>query len=66
MGRSAVRKFMNKDLDVVAQLKTCIARFEIRLAGFQESTEEQFDRLIELLNSGFRSLHDHVQSLQRS
>jgi hypothetical protein len=61
-----LRKFMSKDLDVGAQLKTSIARLEIRLAGFQETTDEEFDQLIELLNSAFRSRHDQVQSLQRS
>ena len=66
LGRGAVRKFMSKDLDVVAHLKTRIARLEIRLAEIQERTDEQFNQLIELVNSGFRSLHDQVQSLERS
>ncbi len=57
---------MRKDLEVVVHLKTRIARLEIRLAEFQETIDEQFDQFIELVNSGFRSLYDQVQSLERS
>ena len=57
---------MRKDLEVVVHLKTRIARLEIRLERFQETIDEQFDQFIELVNSGLRSLHDQVQSLERS
>ncbi|HEY4406398.1 MAG TPA: hypothetical protein VGN55_17255 [Xanthobacteraceae bacterium] len=57
---------MSKHSDLVTHLKTEIAGLEIRLVGFQERMGERFDQLLELLNSGFRSLHDQIQSLERS